>query len=202
MPRKNQRRPGSKPIGTPPKYNPKTHPEEAMNMALLRLDDSEIAHVFGITEKTLYQWKTKHPEFGEALLDGKEKADGKVVRSYYKMTVGYEYTDYERHTVKKKTIVDGKEVEIEEVVDVPVKKFMPPSPSAAKTWLSNRHRSRWGKEDQPTLQQSVTNNTTVNVLSTGAGHETRGMNHEELEAIRRVMIASKERREQEGTSNG
>jgi transposase-like protein len=70
------------PAGRPTKYKPE-YVEEAYRQSLLGKTDTELAQYFDISEATLYKWKNEYPEFSESIQNGKDKADGVVVKSLY-----------------------------------------------------------------------------------------------------------------------
>ena len=109
--------------GRPTDYDPEYHPEKAGGLALLGCTDEEIAKFLDINPDTLYEWKKRHPEFSEAIKDGKENADIRVVQSLYTKAIGYE------HKVTK----DGEENMI----------YYPPDTTAAIFWLKNRQPAKW-----------------------------------------------------------
>lgn len=69
-------------MSRPTKYKPE-YTDQALNLTLLGLKDSEIASVFGVSEATLTNWKKQYPEFLASLKQGKDDADGKVARKLY-----------------------------------------------------------------------------------------------------------------------
>jgi hypothetical protein len=69
--------------GRPPKYNPEIC-ELVTKFCMLGCTDERLAELLGIATSTLYYWKNVHPEFLEAVKNGKELADVKVVESLYK----------------------------------------------------------------------------------------------------------------------
>ena len=72
--------------GRPTKYKVEFC-EQAMRLCLLGAKDSELAAFFEVSEATLYTWKNQHPEFLEALSDGKENADAAVAKSLYQQAL-------------------------------------------------------------------------------------------------------------------
>ena len=60
-------------VGRPTEYKTEYN-EQVYKLCLLGADDKRIADFFDIRESTLNLWKKKHPEFMEAIKDGKEKA--------------------------------------------------------------------------------------------------------------------------------
>lgn len=72
--------------GRPTKYR-KEMCEQATRLCLLGAKDSELAAFFEVSEATLYNWRNEHPEFLEALSDGKENADAAVAKSLYQQAL-------------------------------------------------------------------------------------------------------------------
>src|ERR1041384_7074197 len=60
------------------------HVRRVFELALLGLTDDELAEALGISERTLENWKLRHPEFLEALKRGKSLADAEVAHSLYR----------------------------------------------------------------------------------------------------------------------
>lgn len=75
------------PAGHPTDYRPEFC-EQATNYCLLGATDSELARFFDVTEATINNWKNAHPEFFDAIKEGRESADSKVARSLYKKACG------------------------------------------------------------------------------------------------------------------
>lgn len=78
-------------------YNPKFHDHVAWALAVEGKTDEQIAKVFGISERTITQWKHRHSSLVEALKQGKAEADAKVTRTLYQRAVGT--------TVKTKRVI-------------------------------------------------------------------------------------------------
>ena len=64
----------------------------AENYALLGATDKEMANLFGVTERTLNQWKKDYPEFLQSLKKGKSIADANVAAKLYNRAIGYDCT--------------------------------------------------------------------------------------------------------------
>lgn len=93
--------------------------------------DQEIADVVGITERTLNNWKNKHPKFFQSLKDWKLGADEKVVRSLFERATGY--------TCKEtKAQLDSGEWKT-----IDMDKHFPPDTAAMTLWLKNRLPDEW-----------------------------------------------------------
>lgn len=116
--------------------------EQAFRLALLGATDEEMADFFGITRKTLDNWKRNAPGFLAALMRGKTEADGRVAESLYRRALGYS------HPAVKIFNNEG------EPLIVPYTEHYPPDTNAANTWLRNRANGKWSKGDQP---QTVVN---------------------------------------------
>jgi transposase-like protein len=71
------------PGGRPTLYKPKILPK-IRNMAQGGATDKEVADSIGIAVGTLYEWKNRYPEFGEALKVGKEVADCRIENQLFK----------------------------------------------------------------------------------------------------------------------
>ena len=56
--------------------------EQAKKLCLLGATDESLADFFGVSTTSIYNWKNAHPEFVEALKEGKDIADA-TVRVFY-----------------------------------------------------------------------------------------------------------------------
>jgi hypothetical protein len=122
-----------KPVGRPSGYDPEIHPGQANKLCLLGATDAEMAAFFGISESTLNLWKTKHPEFSEALKDGKQAADSDVARRLYERAMGYS------HKAVKIFMPAG----AAEPVYADYTEHYPPDATSMIFWLKNRQPGRW-----------------------------------------------------------
>lgn len=116
--------------GRPSLYRPEMA-EQARKLCLLGATDADLADFFDVAESTLNGWKSRYPEFLEAIRAGKTLADAEVARSLYERAVGYS------HEAVKIMQHKGKPVE------VPFVQHYPPDSEAARFWLTNRQRGRW-----------------------------------------------------------
>jgi hypothetical protein len=105
--------------------------EAGKKLALLGATDKEISEFFGINESTLNLWKTKHPEFGESLKEGKLMADACVANKLFQRALGYEHDEIDIR------VVAG------EIVQTPIRKIYAPDTTACIFWLKNRQREKW-----------------------------------------------------------
>jgi hypothetical protein len=118
------------PTGRPTLYKPE-YAEIARGLCEAGHTDAQIAEHFGISERTLYYWRVKHPAFLQALKSGKEPADDRVERALYQRASGYTYM------AVKPFMHQGKIVYAEYPVHVPV------DPASAFFWLKNRRKADW-----------------------------------------------------------
>ncbi len=119
--------------GRPTGYDEKFHPMLAYNMALRGITDEQMAKEMGVAESTFHLWKTKHPEFSEALKKGKEEPDLKVEGSLFQRAMGYS------HAAVKILMPAG----APEPIYAPFVEHYPPDTTAAIFWLKNRRPDRW-----------------------------------------------------------
>jgi len=111
------------------KFKPE-YSEMARRFCLLKVDatDEDLGKFFEVTAQTIYNWRKTYPEFKEAVLDGKERADTQVANALHKRAIGYEH---EAVKIFANTTTGN-------VVQVPYIEHYPPDAGAAKMWLTNR----------------------------------------------------------------
>jgi DNA-binding XRE family transcriptional regulator len=129
------------PGGRPSLYK-QEYARQAYELALLGLDDSEMARVFDVTEQTINNWKKSHTEFFESLRQGKDIADAQVTRRLYERAMGYSH-----EAVK---IFANPTTGAEQIV--PFTEHYPPDTTACIFWLKNRQKGRW----RDRVEQEVT----------------------------------------------
>lgn len=123
--------------GRPTKYK-KEYDERVRNYCLLGAVDTELASFFGVTEKTLNNWKDDHPSFLQSLSEGKHDADAKVAASLYKRANGYSITE----TKIEDSDITGSKTTTQT-------KHIPGSDTAAIFFLKNRQNKKWrDKQEQ------------------------------------------------------
>jgi len=105
--------------------------KEVYKLALLGCTDENIAEFMEVNINTINLWKRTHPEFLQAMTDGKEKADAEMAHALYKRGTGF-WVD-EVHVCMYRG----------EVIQTTVPKYYPPESWAANKWLSVRQRTRW-----------------------------------------------------------
>lgn len=127
--------------GQPTRYDAKAHVPWGASLARRGCSDEEIAEAFGVSVRTVYNWKKAYPEFLQALNECKGKADEAVVESLYAKACG----KAKRVTKKKRDVLDsdGRKVTLTEVIE----ETLPPDTTAMIYWLKNRQPELW--RDRP-----------------------------------------------------
>lgn len=87
-------------MGRPTKYDANIHLEIVRKLAARGMTDEEIADVLEIGVRTLYDWKEAHPEFSQAIRDGKENPIRNVEDALYRLCKGYTYDEGGQKKVK------------------------------------------------------------------------------------------------------
>lgn len=116
--------------GRPTSYK-QEYCEQAEKLCKLGATDAEMADFFEVSEQTLNDWKTKHPEFLESIKKGKIIADAEIAEKLYHRAIGYEHPDVDIR------VIGG------EIVTTELIKYYPPDPVAAIFWLKNRQKKKW-----------------------------------------------------------
>lgn len=126
--------------GQPTKYNAEVRRVMKI-LANKGMTDIEMAEIIGVTDRTINNWKEKHPKFFQSLIDWKDAADHKVVRSLYERAHGYEHPEtkaqYVQGHMEGDKWVDGKWETLDMI------KHYPPDPTSMIFWLKNRDKENW-----------------------------------------------------------
>lgn len=118
-------------MGRPTKFDPE-YVEQAYKLALLGATDKQMADFWGVTEKTVNNWKNEHPDFFQSLKTGKLHADATVAQSLYRRANGYSHEGVKIHWDK-----EGREYRAHYLEQYP------PDTTAAIFWLKNRQPELW-----------------------------------------------------------
>ena len=119
--------------GRETKYRP-DYDRMAYKACQLGATDNDLADLFGVCEKTINNWKEKHPSFLQSLKTSKEDLDAKVERALYQRATGYSHPE-------QKVFNNGGEPMI-----VDTEKHYPPDTGACVVWLANRQPKKWKKD--------------------------------------------------------
>lgn len=93
--------------------------------------EAEVAKKLGICLRSLAQYKTKYPEFLEAVSKSRDIADAEVEAALFKKAIGYECIE----SIEEEE--NGKKYKKE------VRKSIPPDTVACIFWLKNRRSEQW-----------------------------------------------------------
>jgi hypothetical protein len=146
------------PGGRPTSYRA-AYADQVRKLCELGATDVELADFFKVTINTIGAWKSRHPEFLQALKAGKEAADDRVERSLYQRANGYTYDAVKIFPPRGK----GRKP-----IVVPYREHVPPDTTAAIFWLKNRRRDEW-RDKQET---DITGAVTINVVQRANGRSS------------------------------
>ena len=138
------------PGGRPTKYKPE-NAEQAYKLVCEGFTDKKIADFFKVGEKTVNNWKKKHPEFLQSLKRGKDEFDSDVIeKSLVKRASGYQYKEVTKAISKEPDPNTGK---VKIVTIKEVTKEVAPDPTSMIFWLKNRRPDRW--RDKQSIEVGV-----------------------------------------------
>lgn len=98
------------------------------------LTHEQIAHNIGINVATLYDWKSRFDDIGEALKRGREVVDFEVENALLKRALGYTVIENDRE------------------------RYIPPDVGAMCFWLKNRKGDTWRDRKDVAVDASVRTN--------------------------------------------
>ena len=134
--------------GRPTDYKPE-FADQAAKLCRLGATDDEIASFFEKDVRTINRWKNDHPEFCQALKDGKMASDMEVADRLFQRAKGFEFVEEQAFKVKHTEFVDGKKVsEHEEIKIVQLNRVVPPDTTAGIFWLKNRRKVEWRERQE------------------------------------------------------
>ena len=136
--------------GRPTKYKPE-YEEQAYKLALEGFTDKKIGEFFRVNERTVNNWKDKHPEFFQSLKRGKDDFDTNVIeKSLAKRATGYQYKEITK-AISKDVVPSTCKDQLVTVKEVT--KEAAPDPTSMIFWLKNRQPERW--RDKQTIETGV-----------------------------------------------
>lgn len=138
--------------GRPSKYQPR-FVDDVERLCAAGATDYEIAKFLRVSLRSITTWKSRHPEFARAFVDGKASMDDRVKRSLYHRAVGYTFASeklfcYEGDVTRAKTL-----------------EHVPPDVNAARFWLANRDRENWRERQEVETKGEMTVNVTIRRLT-------------------------------------
>ena len=124
--------------GAPTAYKPEYDDLARKFCLLTNATDKKLAAFFEVSEQTINAWKIASPTFLESIKAGKLGADLAVVDSAHRQTLGQMVEVREMEMTPPDA--EGKST----VLSIKVKQqYYPPSATATKFWLMNRHGADW-----------------------------------------------------------
>jgi len=138
-------------------------------LCMLGLTDEELAHTLKVTDRTVYRWKLSHPEFRQAIKNGREEADGRVAHALFNRATGARVRKQQPFKLKKVFYDDqGHRCEDERIEIAEFEEEVPPDTGAAAFWLKNRRPDKWS--DKPVMDHPTNDEDEMNeALSEAAG---------------------------------
>lgn len=118
--------------------------------------DQECADFFDINIDTLMGWKSRHPEFAEALKKWKSSSDYHVEKSLFERAIGYS------HLAVKMFVIGGKVVKEEYI------QHYPPDPTSMIFWLKNRQPEKWREKNEKPIGETI-----INIIRAPESKETK-----------------------------
>lgn len=128
--------------GRPSSYQPE-YAEQARKLCELGATDIEVADFFDVSDRTVYRWQLKYPEFCQALKAGKEAADDRVERSLYHKATGYSFES------EKIFQHQG------EIIRAKTREHVPPDTTSMIFWLKNRRPEQWRDKTEQVIRHEV-----------------------------------------------
>lgn len=122
--------------------------EQVRTLCLLGMTDEQIAECFGVSTRTIDNWKSRFPTFLVSMRAGKVLADAQVVDSLHKRALGYKSRAVKIHIPEGAKSAD-------DAIIVPYTKEHAPDVNAAKFWLMNRQRDNWKERQEITAPDSL-----------------------------------------------
>ena len=130
--------------GRPSGYQP-DFAVQAKKLCELGATDIEIADFFEVSDRTVYRWQLKYPEFCQALKAGKDAADDRVERSLYHKATGYTFES------EKIFQYEGT------IVRTPTREHVPPDTVSMIFWLKNRRPEQWREKTEQVVRHEHIN---------------------------------------------
>lgn len=115
----------------------------AKTMCRMGALDPDLAEAFGVSRKSIHEWRAKYPEFAEACAIGKDAADDMVEQALFHRAIGYE------HQAAKFFNHNGK------VITADYIEHYPPDTAAAFIWLKNRRPKKWRDKQEVAITDAT-----------------------------------------------
>ena len=125
--------------GRPTLYKPE-HASRARELCARGATNPDLAGRFGVARSTIGQWIANHPEFAEAVQQGRDVADATAVESLFTRVTGY------NHQAEKVFLYRGETRAATYTVHVPAEI------KACMFWLRNRRPEDWRAKAEAALE--------------------------------------------------
>lgn len=119
----------------------------------------DLAAFFGIDEGRLDLWRSRYPNFDNAVSTSSDAADESVERSLFQRAMGYSHPE-------EKVFANGGKP-----VVVPTTKYYPPDTAAIMFWLKNRRPDLWREKLDHALFGSKGGTIRIEFVSAAEGSD-------------------------------
>ena len=157
--------------GRPTLYKPE-HADRARELCARGATNPDLAGRFGVARSTIGQWIANHPEFAEAVQQGRDIADATAVESLFTRVTGY------NHKAEKVFLYRG------EPRTVTYTAHVPPETRACMYWLRNRRPEDWREVSERTaaeLAQEAVADATLRIQMEEAEKRMRRFQEQDAE---------------------
>ena len=141
-PKGNKNAKGNKGGGRRSLYKPEYAEEVRKLCAVMHATDLMLAEWFGVSERTINEWKARYVEFFAALRAGKDVTDDLVERSTVQHIVGY-------HVLTEKVLQKGGATHRGKIT---IREWVKGDPNAGLKWLAARRPDIYREQKDVTLK--------------------------------------------------
>lgn len=133
--------------------------QQAEKLCKLGATDAELGEFFEVTEQTINNWKSEHPEFFESIKRGKTLADANIAERLYLRALGYTHEAVKIFPTGGET-EDAEGNKSKGPLIVPYQEHYPPDTVAAIFWLKNRQPKKWRDKHETGFTDNEGNDVT------------------------------------------
>lgn len=172
------------PVRKPVKWNKDTC-RMTEEMALLGLQENQMAKIMDISIHSIQYWRNNKKGFKEALLRGRTGASIEAVKSLFHRSIGYSHPAIHFATKKVKEFDKKGRVtkEYNEVIQIPYTKHYPPDTGALKYFLSTKERAIWAEKTALEMTHNHLHTITKKI-------DMKDMTEEELQLMKQIGMKS------------
>ena len=131
------------------------HASRARELCARGATNPDLAGRFGVARSTIGQWIASHPEFAEAVQQGRDIADATAVESLFTRVTGY------NHQAEKVFLYRG------EPRTVTYTAHVPPETRACMFWLRNRRPEDWQARAEAPLEPEIVDDMAARLDAAG-----------------------------------